>query len=158
MDWKHEHIFLKYHWNLNISEKLQWVLHVNNVLELLLKYYVHTFMTSSILLRLKSRSTKGAPHHSAFIGSCPATSHLFLALATQWMSFPSRKWERGVGPRLHLIVFVWCESGEIGRRRGSRFLCHPSGGIFSLDRVALRIPSNIKDRVPVQKQPTALTC
>ena len=44
MAWKHEYIFLKY-WNLNISEMLQWVLHVNNILELLLKYHFHTFMT-----------------------------------------------------------------------------------------------------------------
>ena len=46
MAWKHEYIFLKYHWNLNIAEVLQRVLHVNNILELLLKYYFHTFMTS----------------------------------------------------------------------------------------------------------------
>ena len=35
MAWKHEYIFLKYHWNLNISEILQGVLHMNNILELL---------------------------------------------------------------------------------------------------------------------------
>ena len=39
--WKHEYIFLKYNRNLNISEILQGVLHVNNILELLLKYPFH---------------------------------------------------------------------------------------------------------------------
>ena len=43
---KHEYIFLKYHWNLNISEILQGVLDVNNILELLLKYF-DTFMMST---------------------------------------------------------------------------------------------------------------
>ena len=43
MAWKHEYIFLKY-WNLSISEILQGVLHVNNILELLLKYHFHMFM------------------------------------------------------------------------------------------------------------------
>ena len=38
--------FLKYHWNLNISEILKGVLHMNNVLELLLKYHFHPLMTS----------------------------------------------------------------------------------------------------------------
>ena len=44
--WKHEYIFLKYNRNLNISEILHGVLHVNNILELLLKYHFHTFVTS----------------------------------------------------------------------------------------------------------------
>ena len=43
MAWKHEHIFLKCHRNLNISEILQGVLHVNIILELLLKYDFHTW-------------------------------------------------------------------------------------------------------------------
>ena len=51
---KLEYIFLKYHLNLNISETLQGVFHMNNILELWLKYHFHTFMTSSVLLRLKS--------------------------------------------------------------------------------------------------------
>ena len=67
-------------------------------------------MTSSILPWLKSRSTRGACHHSTF-----------LALVTQWMSSLSRKWECGIGPRL----------GEIKRnRRDEKFkipLCKPSG-------------------------------
>ena len=47
MAWKHENIFLKYDWNLNISETLQGVLHMNNILELLLKYHFHKFMMST---------------------------------------------------------------------------------------------------------------
>ena len=35
MAWKQEYIFLKYHWNLYISEILQKVLHMKNILELL---------------------------------------------------------------------------------------------------------------------------
>ena len=55
MAWKHEYIFLKYNWNLNISEILQGkILHVNNILELLLKYHFPMFMMSSILLQLES--------------------------------------------------------------------------------------------------------
>ena len=33
-------------YDLNISEILQGVLHMNNILESLLKYHFHTFMTS----------------------------------------------------------------------------------------------------------------
>ena len=39
---KQKDIFLKYHWNLNISEILQ----VKNIQELLSKYHFHRFMTS----------------------------------------------------------------------------------------------------------------
>ena len=39
-------VFLKYHWNLNISEILQGVSHMNNILELLLKYHFYIFITS----------------------------------------------------------------------------------------------------------------
>ena len=53
---KREYIFLKYHLNLNISETLLGVFHINNILELWLKYHFHTFMTSSVLLWLKSWS------------------------------------------------------------------------------------------------------
>ena len=70
---------------------LQGVLHVNKILELLLKYHFHTFMKSSLLLWLKSRNARGASHHSAFKGSCLTISHTFLALAPEWMSSPSRK-------------------------------------------------------------------
>ena len=101
---------------------------------------------------------KGASHHSAFMGSHPTINHTFSPLTTQWMSSPSRKWECVVSPSLYLIVFVWCESGETGGR-SSRFpWVTPVAEIFSLDRVAVRILSNINGQVPLQKQPTALTC
>ena len=80
---------------------------MNNILELLLKYSFHTFMTSSILFQLKSQSAREASHNSTFMGSHPTISHTFLALATRWMSSPSRKGKHGVVPRLHLIVFVF---------------------------------------------------
>ena len=31
----------------------------------------------------------------------------FLALSTEWVSSPSKKWERGVSPSFHLVVFVF---------------------------------------------------
>ena len=46
MTWKHNNIFLKYYWKLNISEILQGVLHMYNIVELLLKYHFDKFMTS----------------------------------------------------------------------------------------------------------------
>ena len=119
MAWKYEYISLKYHWNLNNFEILQGVLHVNNILKLFLISF-HAFMTSSILPWLKSRSTRGACHHSTF-----------LALVTQWMSSLSRKWECGVGPRL----------GGIRRNRREEDFKIPVVEILSLDRVALRIQS-----------------
>ena len=42
--------------------------------------------SSCLLLRLNSRSTKGAFHHPDFMGSCPTTSHTFFVLSTKWMS------------------------------------------------------------------------
>ena len=67
---------------------------------------VHFKAIFCILLQLKSRSARGASHHPVFMGSRPTISHTFLALPTQWMSSPSKKWERGVRPRLHFLVFV----------------------------------------------------
>ena len=59
-----------------------------------------------LLLPLKSRSTRGASHHPAFIGNYLTISHTFLTLSTQWVSSsPSRKWRREVSPRFHLIAF-----------------------------------------------------
>ena len=56
-------------------------------------------------------------------------------------------------------ICVWCESEEIGGRRSPRFpYVTPVFEIFSLDRVSLRIPSNINDVVPLRKQPTTWTC
>ena len=72
---KHKYIALKHHWNLNISETLQRVFNMNNILELLLKYHFHVL--AGILLQVKSQCARGASHHSAFMGSCPTISHTF---------------------------------------------------------------------------------
>ena len=55
------------------------------------------------------------------------------------------------------LCLVWIR----GNRRKVEFkipLCNTVAEIFSLDRVALKILSNINDRVPLWKQPTALRC
>ena len=61
--------------------------------------------------------------------NCPAVSHTVLALSSQWMSFPSRVWRRGVSPRFHLIVLclVWIKRI---RRQGEFkiLLCNTNGG------------------------------
>ena len=72
------------------------------------------------------------------------------------MSSPSRKWGRGVSPSFYIFLF-WCESGELGRRRTSRFPCVTTVVETSSDRVTFRIPLNINDRAPLRKQPMALT-
>ena len=53
---------------------------------------------------LKYWSMSEASHHPAFMGNCLTVSHTFLALSTQWMNSPSRRWRRGVSPRFHLII------------------------------------------------------
>ena len=123
MTWKHEYIFLKYHWNLNISEILQGLLQVNNIQELLLKYHFHMFMMSSILVWLKSWSARGASHNSVFMGSSLllvrwlfSVFRLFSLFCLFSPGYPVDEFsfkerEHGVGPRLHLFV---CETGEIG--------------------------------------------
>ena len=60
-----------------------------------------------ILIRLKSCSARGASHYSAFKDSRQAIGHTLLAFPAQWMSSPSRKWERRASTSLHLIVFVF---------------------------------------------------
>ena len=41
--------------------------------------------SSCLLLRLNSRSARGAFRHPAFMGSCPTTSPTFFVLSTKWM-------------------------------------------------------------------------
>ena len=53
------------------------------------------------MLWLKTWSVRGAFNHSAFMGKW-----LLLALSTQRMSYPSKKWGCGVNSRFHLVVFV----------------------------------------------------
>ena len=58
----------------------------------------------------------------------------------------------------HSCICVWCESGELGRRRSSRSSCvTPVVETISSDRVTIRIPSNINNGAPLRKQPKALT-
>ena len=55
-------------------------------------------------------------------------------------------------------ISVWCESGELERRRSSRFpSVTPVVETFSSDGITFTIPSNINDGAPLRKQPTALT-
>ena len=39
----------------------------------------------------KIREHEGTSHHLAFMGKLSTISHTFLALATQWVSSPSRE-------------------------------------------------------------------
>ena len=91
------------------------VVTMNNILELLLKYSFHTFMTSSILLQLKSWNARGASHHSPFRGSHPTISHTFYTLATQWMSSPSKKWEHWSNITSYFICLVWNRGNRKGK-------------------------------------------
>ena len=52
---------------------------------------------------------------------------------------------------------VWCELRELGGGGSSRFPCVTPVVETSSGRVAFRIPSNINDGAPLQKQPTGLT-
>ena len=72
-------------------------------------YYFHIYIKLCLLLWLKSRSARGASHNPVFMGNCPTIGQTFLALSTQLMSFPLRKWRRDVSPRYHLILLclVW---------------------------------------------------
>ena len=72
---------------------------------LLFFFFAFAGLLDCLLLWLKSRTARGTSHHTAFMGNCSTISQTFLALSTQCMSSPSRKWERGV--RFHLVVFVF---------------------------------------------------
>ena len=45
---------------------------------------------------VESLEHREASHHPVFMGNRPTIIHTFLALSTQWMSSPSRKWGHGV--------------------------------------------------------------
>ena len=84
---------------------------------------------SCIIFQLKSQSARGASHHSAPIGSRPTIGNTFLTLPTQWMSSPLGKWERGIGPRLRLNVFVFGVNKRIRRQDEFKIpLCNSTGG------------------------------
>ena len=75
------------------------------------------------MLRLRLWSARGESHHPAFVDNWSTIIRTFLALSTHChsMTSPSRKWERGVSPRLHLVVFVYGESKELIGRGSWRF-------------------------------------
>ena len=92
------------------------------------------------------------------MGSYPAVSHTLLALSAQWTNSPSRKWRRGVSPRLHLVVLclVWIKR-IIRQGTFKILLCNRIGEkLLRVLRVVFRIPSNISDGTLLQKQPTDL--
>ena len=96
----------------------------------------------SLLLQLKSWSARGASDHPAFMGNCTTIQGCKNMGSVQ---------------NFVLLFCVWCESRELGSRGSSRFSCvTPVVETFS-DRVAFRIPPNISDGAPLQKQTTALT-
>ena len=105
-------------------------------------------------------STREASHHPVFKGNRSTIIHTFLALSTQWMSCPSRKWGRGVSLWFHLVAFVlgvnqenWgAGESRIPNSNGGQPLCRPSNSYRKLlDRVAFRILSNINDEAPQRK-------
>ena len=83
------------------------------------------------------------------MGNWPTIICMFLALSTHcyWMSSPSRKWERRVRPRIHLVVFMYAvnqenQAGEskIPNTNGGKLLHRPSTSYKKLfGRVAFGI-------------------
>ena len=90
-----------------------------------------------LLLRLKSRSTKG---------------HLTIQLLWAAAQILVTRFLPCL-PSGRVLLCVWCESGELEGRTSSRFSCvTPVVETFSSDRVAFRTSSNISDGTPLQKQ------
>ena len=106
---------------------------------------------------LNPSKRKGCISSSSFYGQHlfkPTIIQTFLALTTQWMSSPSRKWGCGVSLWFHLVAFVlgeriaekienWGGGGGGGGEGSPRFtlggelLCRPSKSYRKLlDRVA----------------------
>ena len=61
--------------------------------------------------------------------------YTFLALSTQWMSSPSRKWRHGISSRFHLVVFVFAvpKSRRELEGKGSPRFPAPMVESFSVD-------------------------
>ena len=106
-----------------------------------------------------TESLREASHHLKFMGNWPTIIHTFLALSTQWISFPSRKWGRGVSLWFHLVAFVLRVNQEscageskIPNTSGEELLRRPSDSYRKfLDRVTFKILSNINDQAPQWK-------
>ena len=80
-------------------------------------------------------SARGSLHHAGFMGNWPTIIDAVLALSTQWMRSPSRKWGRMVIPRFHLVVFVF---GVIQGKWGAGGVQYsPMMGSFSADLPAI---------------------
>ena len=107
----------------------------------------------------KIAEREGSISPSSFYGRLSDyLSHVFcLFYQVDEFSFKEmRMW--GQSKISYSCIRVWCQSGELGRRRTSRLLCvTPVVKTFSSDKVTFRIPSNINDRAPLRKQPAALT-
>ena len=125
-----------------------------------------------LLLRLKSRSARGASRHPAFIGNCPTISH------TCWPYLP-RRWyllyifyphvtqgNEDAGSVLDFILLFGVNQKNTRQRKSKIALCYPSSIKLLLrpslrynkllSRVAFKILSNIHDRTLLRKEPTAL--
>ena len=88
------------------------------------------------MLWLKTWSVREASNQSAFTGKWPG---LFLALSTQRMCYPSRKWGCRVSPRFDLVLFAIGKNQEKWEVEGSQDYQHqwPSSSYKKLlDRVA----------------------
>ena len=111
------------------------------------------FIASAIILELEGRISP-----SSFFGQLLVTRARLLVtrfspyLPSGWV-FLQRSKNVGLVQNFILMFCFWCESRELGGRGNSRFSCvTPAVETFS-DRVAFRVPSNISDGAPLQKQP-----
>ena len=112
--------------------------------------------SSCLLLRLKSRSVRGAFHPPGVMGSWPTISHTFLpCLPSGWVLLQGNEDLGSVKDFIFLyLCLVWIRRIRT-QEEFKILLCNPSGGNLLLRQ---RIPSNIIDGAPLWKQPTALTC
>ena len=121
---------------------------------------VTTVLEGKIVLFIalaKIQERKGSISPTSFYGQLPNyQSHVFSLIypVGEFFFTDVKTWSQS---KISSYWFVWCESRELGSKGSSRFTCiTPVVETFS-DRVTFRIPSNISDRAPLQKQPTALT-
>ena len=97
-----------------------------------------------------------------FTGNCLTISHTFLALSTQWLVLLLQGNGDVESSHNFIELFcIWCEYRELGREGkgggrggGSGFSCVTPLVETFYDRVTFRIPSNISDGAPLQKQST----
>ena len=94
---------------------------------------------------------------SSFYGQLPGYHLHVLCLAYQAHEFSSKEMRTcGQYKISYSCICVWCESGELGRRRSSSFPCvAPVVETLSSGRVTFRILSSISDGAPLRKQPMA---